>query len=158
MSKTKPEDDAIRTRMQHLHDRDAGNLTPEAVVEDARNVKSPLHSLFEWDDTKAGIAWRIAQARAIIRAMTFITQSNETIIVAPYYIKNPDSRSGYTSIRTLSTDQDRARRAMVDECVRLRGMLERTRNVAKALQLEADLDGLLAGVAELRKRAELEPV
>ena len=156
MSRTKPEDDAVRQRMQILHDRDDGNLTPEALVADARNKKSPLHDAFEWDDGIAAQHWRLEQARALIRAMTFVTRSNDRVIVAPFYVKNPDTRTGYTSVTRLATDEDRARRAMVDECTRVRGMLERARSVAKALHLEGELDGLLAGVAELRKRAELD--
>lgn len=43
-----------------------GRLTPPAVVEAARNDKSPLHRHFEWDDAKAAQSYRLDQARAII--------------------------------------------------------------------------------------------
>jgi hypothetical protein len=43
-----------------------GRLTPPAVVDAARNPRSPLHRHFEWDDTKAAEAYRLDQARAII--------------------------------------------------------------------------------------------
>lgn len=46
-----------------------GRLTPNAVVEAARNARSPLHRHFEWDDLKAADAYRLEQAREIIRVI-----------------------------------------------------------------------------------------
>lgn len=42
------------------------NLTPENVVELARNENSVLHSMFEWDDSIAAEKYRKAQASRII--------------------------------------------------------------------------------------------
>lgn len=44
-----------------------GTLTPAVVVEAARDKKSPLHAHFEWDDAKAAVAFRLDQAREIVR-------------------------------------------------------------------------------------------
>lgn len=44
-----------------------GKLTPHAVVEAARNQRHPLHKFFEWDDAVAAEAYRVDQAREIIR-------------------------------------------------------------------------------------------
>lgn len=46
-----------------------GRLTPDAVVEAARNARSALHRHFEWDDAKAASAYRLEQAREIIRVI-----------------------------------------------------------------------------------------
>ena len=43
-----------------------GELTAETVLEEAQKTSSPLHSLFEWDNTKAAREWRLQQARVII--------------------------------------------------------------------------------------------
>lgn len=40
-------------------------LTPEIVVERARNEKSVLNKYFEWDNSSAGEKWRLQQARMI---------------------------------------------------------------------------------------------
>ena len=42
-------------------------LQAQSVVDKARDVKSSLHGLFEWDDSKAGEAYRLEQARGVIR-------------------------------------------------------------------------------------------
>lgn len=46
-----------------------GTLTPEAVVDAARDSSSPLHSRFEWDDGVAGEAYRRVQAAGLIRSV-----------------------------------------------------------------------------------------
>ena len=43
-----------------------GHITPELVVEAARNEDSPLHSHFDWDDSTAAERWRREQARQLI--------------------------------------------------------------------------------------------
>lgn len=44
-----------------------GKLTPQIVVDVARDPGHPLHSRFEWDDSVAGEAWRRQQAHELIR-------------------------------------------------------------------------------------------
>lgn len=46
-----------------------GKLTPNLVVEAAQDEDSLLHSYFEWDDEKAGGAYRLWQARQLIRTV-----------------------------------------------------------------------------------------
>ena len=42
------------------------NITPEEILEKAKNKKSELHKCFEWDDTKAAYQYRLQQARTIM--------------------------------------------------------------------------------------------
>lgn len=42
-------------------------LTPEIVVDEARDKESPLHPVFEWDNKKAANEYRLVQARHLIR-------------------------------------------------------------------------------------------
>lgn len=44
-----------------------GEITPELVVESAKNKKSVLHSYFLWDDEKAANKWRLNQASILLR-------------------------------------------------------------------------------------------
>lgn len=44
-----------------------GTLDPTEVLADARNPNSPLHVAFEWDDETAAAAYRLDQARKLIR-------------------------------------------------------------------------------------------
>ena len=46
-----------------------GGITAEAVVQQARDANSALHEHFEWDDTLAAEAHRLAQARVLIASV-----------------------------------------------------------------------------------------
>lgn len=62
-----------------------GGLRPSKVVEAARPETSPLHSEFEWDDSKAGREYRLEQARRLIRvAVTVVEHGDGTTTVDPY--------------------------------------------------------------------------
>lgn len=68
-----------------------GHLVPSAVVDDARDHKSVLHSHFEWSDQVAAEKYRLDQARSLIRSI---------------HVENPDTESGvaraFISIREKS--------------------------------------------------------
>jgi hypothetical protein len=53
----------------------SGLLTPEAIVEMARDEDSPLHDGFTWDDSEAAKAWRIEEAKQIIRALVYVEET-----------------------------------------------------------------------------------
>lgn len=54
-------DQLLSVREQH------GKLTPQLVVDVARDPAHPLHARFEWNDAVAGEAWRRQQAHDLIR-------------------------------------------------------------------------------------------
>lgn len=47
-------------------------VTAERVVTEARSAQSPLHGFFEWDNTKAAKAYRLEQARHMIRSIVIV--------------------------------------------------------------------------------------
>ena len=59
--------DLIRTELLTLAGRRSGQISPRAVLDAARSEDSALHSLFEWDESKAAEAFRLVQASALIR-------------------------------------------------------------------------------------------
>ena len=52
-----------------------GMLTPQLVVDEAREETHPLHTHFEWDDQIAGQHHRLSQARQLIRAVRVVEVS-----------------------------------------------------------------------------------
>lgn len=61
----------LAVRQQH------GRLTPQLVVDTARDPGHPLHSRFEWDDASAGEAWRRQQAHDLIRKAKVVYREAE---------------------------------------------------------------------------------
>ena len=48
-------------------------VTPENVLEKAKNADTELHKCFEWDNSVAGEKYRLMQAREIIRHFVIVT-------------------------------------------------------------------------------------
>ena len=67
----------IGAALAKLAEAENGRLTPSAVVEAARDAKSPLNRHFEWDDAKAAQSYRLDQAREIIRVIRVDDGSKE---------------------------------------------------------------------------------
>ena len=49
-----------------------GGLTPQRLVDESRDENHPLHCEFEWDDSIAAEAYRITQAKQLIRDITIV--------------------------------------------------------------------------------------
>lgn len=64
--------DLLAIRQQH------GKLTPQIVVDAARDPEHALHSRFEWDDTVAGEAYRRQQAQELIRRAKVVYREAES--------------------------------------------------------------------------------
>jgi len=58
--------EAISEELNIIHQNNGGIINPSAVVAYARDPNTALHNQFEWDDSKAGEAHRLWQARQII--------------------------------------------------------------------------------------------
>lgn len=67
----------LREHIQAILD-EHGKLTPELVVEVARDPNHPLHHRIEWDDSKAGPKWRLEQASLLIRKAKIVYRDDPT--------------------------------------------------------------------------------
>ncbi len=81
-----------------------GHLTPKAVVAEARNNRSVLYRHFEWDDAVAAEAFRLDQARTLIRSIRVVDEDNDE--TPPAWVSIADK--GGTSYRTLQDVLDSA--------------------------------------------------
>lgn len=139
-----------------LGDKNGGRLTPELVVDAAKDKKSPLHSQFEWDDKKAGHQYRIEQARTLIRSVQVVITVDSRRVSSVYYVRDPAAESnvqGYISIPQLRTDSELARDAIVSEFARAASALDRAHRIAAALNLEGEVQELSERVRSLSERA-----
>lgn len=61
---------------QELNESEGG-LTPQKLVDVSRDVNHPLHGEFEWDDSIAAEAYRVTQAKQLIRDITIVHDEEE---------------------------------------------------------------------------------
>lgn len=55
----------------------SGQITPQEVLEKAKDLNSELHKCFEWDDTIAAEKYRLQQARSIIINLVYVPKKEE---------------------------------------------------------------------------------
>lgn len=106
MSKTQ----LIEFELRGLAAKAGGMLAPASVVEFARDPKTALHSQFTWDDTDAAEAWRLHEARNIIRVhVTVLHADSEPVRVFTSLRPDRGSNAGYRlTVDVLSNDDLRA--------------------------------------------------
>lgn len=105
----------------------SGSLTPELVIKEARNAKSPLHDEFVWDNSRAGHLYRIQQARGLLRIYKVqkISPSGRKMESRQFYRVSIESGEPkkYVSAKKVFSDPDLTRRAAVEALVQFRRSL-----------------------------------
>lgn len=145
----------IAAELQRIAGR-AGKLTPQNVVDEARNPHSPLHNCFEWDDEAAGNAWRLEQAREIIRSVRVEITTESRTISTVYYVRDPEKASdeqGYVSLPKLRRRPDIAREALVAEFARASAAMKRARDLADALEMAGEIEEITTRIEALHDEA-----
>lgn len=57
-------------------EKEKGECTARMLLEEARAEESPIHELFEWDDSIAAEKYRLKQATEIITAVAVVIEDN----------------------------------------------------------------------------------
>lgn len=109
LSTTRLSAQAIGERLETIRERDGG-LTAQAVVDDAKPKKSPMHGAFEWNDTKAAEEYRREQARHLLSAITVkLVGKDEAETVTRAFVVVTPAEGGndiYTSTEVALADPD----------------------------------------------------
>lgn len=132
-----------------------GRITPDVVLDAARDPASALHDQFEWDDSVAAHKHRLGQARQLIRNVEVHVTINRVRTGAVAYIRDPESEhrtQGYISVRKARSDEELARQAVDAEFEAAAARLRRARDLAVVLGLADEIDLHLDGLIEFRAR------
>jgi hypothetical protein len=83
-----------------------GRLEPAHVVEVSRDPAAPLHPAFEWNDESAAVAYRLNQARYIIRSIDVVVDKEKAqpAPVRAFVSVRRDEDRSYTSIQHAMSD------------------------------------------------------
>ena len=123
---------AIGEELERLH-AEGLSRTPRNLLERARNRKSPLHHLFQWDDEKAAELQRIQTARSLIASVDIV------------HVREGPSK-GYHSIRYHVDDRPRreyaTRKEVLSDDLLLQQVSDRLFSAISAATREATSLGL----------------
>jgi hypothetical protein len=124
-----------------------GQITPRAVVAEAKQSKSPLHALFDWNTKNAAEKWWLQRAREVIGAVTVQVTHNQTTINAPCYVFDTTMPGqGYRNVVALQSDPASARESLVYTLETAAGHIRRAYDLAGPLKMQREIDALLKAV------------
>lgn len=136
---------AIAAEMQAIAaEADDGVLLAQNVVEAARNPNSTMHDQFEWDDGEAAAAYRLAQARWLIRKVEVVIERiDASIVTAPAFTFQ--GTVGYLPTQSVVRVENRA-------MVAIRALKSCESQLERCAMPE--LDGAVATLRQLRASLE----
>ncbi len=146
--------DLVAEKLAEIAEQNGGRLTPNLVLDEARDPESILHNLFEWDDGLAAHQHRLFQARQIITSVRVVITTEKRKISTVYYVRDPEagpSEQGYVNIDKLKSSDDLARESIVMEFARAQSHLTRAKLHAEALGLDDDVDALLDSLERIKE-------
>lgn len=117
---------AVITELRKIAKAHGGRLRPEDVVEAARPVGAPLHSRFQWDNTKAAEAYRVWQARHLIRACVEYmphTEKRTEVFVSLTTDRNKDG--GYRDVRVVLNNPTQREQMLSDAMAEMKSFKEK---------------------------------
>lgn len=88
----------VVSELNDIQKRD-GEITPEAIVKEARKTHSELHNYFEWNNTKAADKYRLQQAADLIQRIEVrvLKDGSQKTIRAFEVINKGVGEKGYAS-------------------------------------------------------------
>lgn len=83
-----------------------GFLTPQAIVDAAKDRRNVLHRHFEWDDTEAANQWRLEQARSIVQSIHVEASETESGYSRAFLSIREKDGTSYRSIQDILQSAD----------------------------------------------------
>ena len=150
---TRAKDDlALLSTLEQL--RLSGAVGPAELVERARASDSPVHHLFEWDDSVAGERYRLEQARLYIARVEYVPapEREPTLVEMPTAVSRPVrlDASCLSGVDLTLCSIERMQNELADICKRyaecphlmpvVAGTLQRALSELTRLALELDIE------------------
>lgn len=99
--------EVIGPELERLAEERGGRITAADVLGAATTPESPLHAYFEWDDSAAAKAYRLDQARYIVRSIrVLIEDAGSTTDVRALHLVVEQGERSYASIDSVIADSD----------------------------------------------------
>lgn len=128
--------------------------TPRDVMDAARSPKSELHTCFEWDDTLAGLKYRMIQAQKVLYSLVAVEQAagGKVKEVRPFVCESLSDKRPVKTITAVAHLKREERKApsLIDV------LIKQAETIAKRLEsLDgcSDAEGLILEAVELLKMA-----
>lgn len=106
-------------RIREKHNK----LTPDVIIEESRDESAPLHSAFEWNDSRAAEEYRKTQARYLVRSIEVTIE--ETDPPTAYYVNIAIGiENEYKPVTVVVKNADECKDALERALSRLRSAVQ----------------------------------
>lgn len=118
----KRDHDAIRSELDRL--KAGGVIRPADVVEAARDESSPLHDLFQWDDSEAAHQYRLLQARKVLQVYVVVDEAKGENVRAFVSLTTDRTNAGggYRAMAEVLSDDALREQLLQDAFVQFKNM------------------------------------
>lgn len=112
--------------LERIRTRHNGRLDAKDVVEASRDPAAPLHDHFEWSDKKAASAYRVEQAKYVIRSVeVVVSEEPDARPVRAFVSVVQEQDRSYTSVSHALSDADLRRQVLTKALQELDAWRER---------------------------------
>lgn len=146
-SKISLDPEIVFDELNKITEKNGGSLLPEAVVKSAKSSRSPLHSVFQWDDDVAANLYRVDQARHLIRSIEVTYAELPEAPVRAFHVQRIEEEDGsernaYWRTEEILDDDD----ARVDLLARAMSELQSVRRRYRVLN---ELSGIFSEIEKV---------
>ena len=148
---------ALISRLEALRSHDNGVLLPEAVIQEALGKGKKFYEDWLpghfWDNAKCAHEHRLSLVRNLVANVRDVSvHSESSVIVAPYYVRDPKcgTKQGYGRLAEIKSDRENAIEVLREEFGRAIAMLERALNVAEIVGLREETEALLTRIKSMK--------
>ena len=111
------------------------------VVEKAKDKNSEMHSIFEWDDSVAGEAYRKIQAGKMVRNLVIVrNDETEEKTNVRYFVSTGKRDSTYTPTRLVIRNQDAYEQLLERAYAELRAFKEKYSTLSELEEILSLID------------------
>lgn len=146
----------VREELQGIYDKH-GDLRPTVIVRQAADPESPLHSCFEWDESRAAHEYRLHQARKMLAKFKIVTENGEERLVHVPRIRldgEPEGEGKYRAMSAVLRVEDERARSLRELLRMVRGLNERVSPFVLAWSDDEDTAKVLRELDDAARKAE----
>lgn len=137
----------VAKHIEHL-EKQFGEVTSKTFLDSARDEDSEMHSLFEWDDTKAAEHWRMQQASVIIASIRVnVVEEEREPIRTRAYVQHEPRQSGYISVGKALSEEDKRNKVIMQARKEASWFIEKYKAFEELAEVIEAMNGFLQRTA-----------
>ena len=121
-----------------------GKITPETIVEYARQEDTELHKCFQWDDAVAADNWRKQQARFIACSLKVTVDKTAEGGQSYRLIQHDEGRQEYKPIVFTVRNMDEYGRLLQQAKNEMRSFQNRYKSIAELAEVISEIEKVLS--------------